>query len=152
MILPHKGQCTECTDGKEKTIVFGWSTRWSPNAIVLCGYHNDLRKRPKQESYSKQRSWRKPTGEGELFALIWKERVHKCEECGKPLGDKWKAIFFSHILGKGAHPSLRLDPENIAINCSECHYRWDFGDRKGMKIYSKYLEYMINHGYIEKEV
>ena len=43
----------------------------------------------------------------------------------------------SHILTKGAHPSLRHDKRNINLVCMEHHQIWEFGDRKSMKIYEK---------------
>lgn len=64
-----------------------------------------------------------------VFLEIWKERPHKCVSCGKDLGDEPKAIYFSHIKSRGAHPELKLDKENIELRCDACHYNWDFGNR-----------------------
>ncbi len=75
----------------------------------------------------------KKTGEKELFTKIASERQPYCEVCGKHIG-QWKVHNFSHILGKGAYPSLRLNPENIVIMCWDfgrgCHEKWDTGDRE----------------------
>lgn len=65
-----------------------------------------------------------------LFLEIWKERPHKCVHCGKNLGEEPKAIYFSHIKSRGAHPELKMDKNNIELLCAECHYEWDFGDRE----------------------
>lgn len=69
------------------------------------------------------------TGERELFLRIWNQRLHICNRCGKWLGDEPKPVFFSHIKSKGAHPELRLDPNNIELLCEDCHHRYEFGRR-----------------------
>lgn len=69
------------------------------------------------------------TGERELFLKIWNQRLHICNKCGKLLGDEPKPVFFSHIKSKGAHPELRLDPDNIELLCEDCHHRYEFGRR-----------------------
>ncbi len=76
---------------------------------------------------------RKPTGEGALFLALWKIRNHTCDNCLTYLGDEPCAQFFSHILGKGAHPELRLDPRNIQILCNDCHYAYDFQGKKAFE-------------------
>lgn len=47
-----------------------------------------------------------------------------CENCGKPIRYPW-ATNVSHILTRGAHPSLAHDPRNINILCAECHSAWE---------------------------
>ena len=69
----------------------------------------------------------------DVFREIWNERPHYCQNCGKWLGNEPKAIFFSHIKSRGAHPELAYEKSNILLYCSECHHRWDFGDRTEMK-------------------
>lgn len=64
-----------------------------------------------------------------VFDEIWRTRKHICFHCGKKLGNNPKPIFFSHILSRGAHPTLRCDSENIVLACQNCHYIYDFGDR-----------------------
>ena len=44
--------------------------------------------------------------------------------CGKPIRYPW-ATNVSHILTRGAHPSLAHDPRNINILCAECHSAWE---------------------------
>jgi len=70
---------------------------------------------------------RKTTGEGELFVQIWSERAHVCTNCGDPLGDEPQSIFFSHTIRKGKEERLRLDPNNIFLECFDCHHIWDNG-------------------------
>ena len=85
---------------------------------------------------------RKPTGEKELFKQLWKERPHKCVECGKNLGPIMRPIYMSHYISKGSAPILRLDPENIDILCPDHHHQWEFGSKKSMKIWNeeKYMK------------
>lgn len=64
-----------------------------------------------------------------VFQEIWETRKHTCFHCGKYLGSEPKAIFFSHILSRGAHSKSRCDPENIVLVCADCHYIYDFGNR-----------------------
>lgn len=79
----------------------------------------------------------------EFYKEIWNERPHVCEECSSLLGDFFTSVYCSHILAKGAFPTLRYNKENINILCLNCHQRWEFGDRKSMKIYPK-NEIIIN--------
>lgn len=68
-----------------------------------------------------------------VFQEIWETRKHNCFHCGKYLGSQPKAIFFSHILSRGAHSKLRCDPENIVLACADCHYIYDFGNRNKLE-------------------
>lgn len=67
-----------------------------------------------------------------LYAEIWAERPHRCQVCGYPLR-RPIAHVFSHIKGRGAHPSLKYDKRNIQLWCSTvirrdgevgCHESW----------------------------
>lgn len=73
---------------------------------------------------------RKATGEKELFMEIWAERPHRCVKCGVTLPEPMKAVYFSHKKSKGAFPELRLEKDNIELCCPECHYKYEFGNRK----------------------
>ncbi len=64
----------------------------------------------------------KPTGEGQVFADIWKERPHNCSWCHIYLGEEMKAIFFDHIIPKSKAPALRLEKTNIRLLCERGHY------------------------------
>lgn len=70
---------------------------------------------------------RKKTGEAALFHRLWQERPHYCAHCGKHLEDPPRSFYFSHVKGKGAHPELRLDPDNIQLLCFRCHDKYDNG-------------------------
>ncbi len=64
---------------------------------------------------------RKATGEREVFARVWADRPHRCEECGAPIREAapWS---FSHKLPKSTFPEYRLCDANIRLVCSlECH-------------------------------
>jgi len=63
-----------------------------------------------------------------MFLEIWEERPHVCDLCFKHLGNEPMAYHFSHILGKGAYPRIKLLKENIMLNHFECHRKWDQGD------------------------
>ncbi len=67
-----------------------------------------------------------------LYKQIWERRPHRCQVCGYPLR-KPIANVFSHIYSKGAHPSLKYEPQNIQLWCATlirlddkfgCHDLW----------------------------
>lgn len=125
MIKRKEGICYEC--GKEGTLF-----RSSP---PLCYYHELQYK--KKKYYEKQKAKgkskykpRKRTGEMDVFIKIWNERKHVSEVSGDPLGNVLKPIFFSHVLTKGAYPSLRLNKENIILMTADEHQLWEFGKDK----------------------
>ena len=78
---------------------------------------------------------------------------HKCEECGKNLptefrDDEGKVIAryrYSHIIAKSIASELRHDVNNINHLCIECHTKWDFGDKKSMRIYAKNAKRFKRH-------
>lgn len=72
------------------------------------------------------KKFKKPTGEAALFKEIWEEREHICINCKVYLGEEPIVHYFSHRLGKKAHPELRLDKDNIDLLCRDCHYARDF--------------------------
>lgn len=90
----------------------------------------------KQKENIKKRTKKKNKGEKELFLEIWNEKAHYCEnkKCNKWLGHEPKAIFFSHRKPKSIYPELRLDKNNIDLLCQDCHWVWDFGDRKKIEL------------------
>jgi sugar phosphate isomerase/epimerase len=71
----------------------------------------------------------------ELWARVWADRKHVCEECGVGLGNEPLPHFFSHILTKQAHPKLRHVDEVIQLLCYEHHAQWEFGKRSEMRTY-----------------
>lgn len=80
----------------------------------------------------------------EMFFHIWEEKPHTCDLCGVYLGEEPLAHYFSHILSKGAYPRLKLNPENIMLNCWDCHQKWDHGDATGLKNYAIIAEVRDN--------
>lgn len=72
-----------------------------------------------------------------FYQSIWNEREHYCEECGKWLGDEPAWSYFSHILPKSHYNKLRYCKANIDLLCPDCHHRWEFKDRKNMRVYSE---------------
>lgn len=52
-------------------------------------------------------------------AIILKERLNKCEHCGKR-----SVLHISHILPKGSHPRLRYQRCNVLLLCVRCHLFW----------------------------
>jgi hypothetical protein len=65
---------------------------------------------------------RKPTGEMEVFQKLWEERPHTCFVSGNQLEFSHYICF--HILGKGAYPKYRLNPDNIIFVSREYHDDW----------------------------
>ncbi len=64
-----------------------------------------------------------------------------CEECGIEL-PYYSAKNVSHILSRGAHIAISLDPRNFNLLTYQNHQRWESGDRQNMKIYNKNQETM----------
>lgn len=71
-----------------------------------------------------------------FFHWVWLHKEHFCEECGRPLTE-YSATFCSHILSRGAHPEMAIDPRNINILCFNHHQQYEFGDRQSMRIFAK---------------
>lgn len=69
-----------------------------------------------------------------FYKYMWDKKPHLCENCGQYLRE-YSAVYISHILSRGAHPKIALDPRNINILCYECHHKWEFGDKSYMRIY-----------------
>lgn len=69
-----------------------------------------------------------------MFKPIWDTRTHYCTNCCAGLGNEIDVWFFSHIKGKGAHNELRLDPNNVQLDCRSCHTA--YGDQ-GKEAYLK---------------
>jgi hypothetical protein len=71
-----------------------------------------------------------------FYKQAWESKEHICEECGRYLVN-FSPGYISHILSRGAHIDKAKDLRNVNILCFECHQKWEFGDRKKMKIYDK---------------
>lgn len=84
-----------------------------------------------------------------LYKQVWDSvYIHKCEECGKLLGeifedDTGKVLniyIYSHILTKASYPKIRHIPLNINLLCWQHHHNWEFStweEKKKMKIYDE---------------
>ncbi len=90
-----------------------------------------------------------------LYLHIFNTKNNECEECSKQLpsefeNEEGKIIYiaqYSHILSKGAFPEFRHHKLNINRLCLKCHEKWEFGDKKNMKIFNsnqKLIERMKN--------
>lgn len=62
-----------------------------------------------------------------------------CEECGIEIKTP-KGMNVSHIISKGSNVALYLEPLNSFILCVPHHHQWEFGDRRGMKIYEEAMK------------
>lgn len=52
---------------------------------------------------------------------IVQQRHRRCFECGSTFG-----LTYSHILKKRWYPDYN-DPDNIVLDCIDCHHVWDNG-------------------------
>lgn len=81
-----------------------------------CKKHGYLRTDKKPKGLTKQY---KPTGEYEMFTMIWKDRPHKSEISGRDLdpffGTELFVNMFAHVLSKGLYGKFRLLKENILL-------------------------------------
>ena len=107
---------------------------------LICGWDNvnsdvylpiEIRKEIQELSFGKYAN-----GLQRFYRWCWNHMPQRCEETGVPLNN-YAAIFISHILSRGAHPEMTFDPRNINILSAVAHARWENGDRKDMRIYSK---------------
>ena len=71
-----------------------------------------------------------------FYRYCWDIYTQVCSECMKPLR-QYSAVYISHILSRGAFTDCAHDVRNINILCFDCHQRWENGDRKSMRIYSR---------------
>jgi hypothetical protein len=91
---------------------------------------NNFKPDPKPEKVIKEKKKyvykRKPTGEGELFDEIWKERPHKSQISDEPINEP-RPINFIHVLAKGQnkYPKFKLMKKNIVLGTDEEHFYWD---------------------------
>ena len=58
----------------------------------------------------------------EFYNRIWNKRPHKCEVCGKELGNELSTGYMDHLLEKSSYPDLRHEEDNIIVVCLDCHY------------------------------
>lgn len=120
-IAQKKKICKEC--GSEAYLFS--QGRCKPCSIKSYG---PIKKKPYFIKKTQIKKIIKNSGQQELFKKIWETSNKKCEVCNKPL--EYSHEIFSHILGKGAYPNYKLNPDNIKLMCYEyqgngCHNKWD---------------------------
>lgn len=84
----------------------------------------------------------------EFYEKCFNQSNHKCEECNKDLPTQFRdsegkiiaRYRYSHIVPKSIASHLRRLVKNINHLCFHCHFKWDMGDKKSMKIYEKNKE------------
>lgn len=69
-----------------------------------------------------------------FYVEHWQSCPHKCEECGKKLGNVPLNIFFHHALPKRLFPQFRHTHENIIIVCADDHMQAETDINKTPKI------------------
>ena len=67
------------------------------------------------------------------YRWVWEHKPKICEETSLYL-NSYSSAYVSHILTKGAHPELALDPRNSNILSFYAHQIWETGMRKNMAI------------------
>lgn len=72
-----------------------------------------------------------------FFMEIWASRPHKCEVCGKFLGNEARTYHFDHVLEKSKFPEYEFDADNIMLICFEDH------DKKSRGFHSPVTEMRI---------
>jgi hypothetical protein len=101
------------------------------------------KKRIKHSDKSKERREEAIRKDEELYEYIFNTKPPFCEECGTRLPDEFRdeegrvimRSQYSHIMTKGGFPEFRHDGRNVNRLCFEDHQRWEFSDRKNMRIY-----------------
>lgn len=89
-----------------------------------CFHHKPRKPLPKMSSLfvkKLDKSSYKNLEMKEFFLSIWKERPHKSEISGEPLGNESLSIYFHHILPKKKYPELAYEPSNIILLSWEEH-------------------------------
>lgn len=80
-----------------------------------------------------------------FFKEIWDERPHISEVSGRTL-PAFHPILFSHIISKGAAPSLKFRKDNIMLMTSDEHCLWEHSKEQikdipmWKPVYEKYME------------
>lgn len=95
--------------------------KWKVEAWLLPEPLIKKRKHIPQISNKKKLRIQQGWGEWPLFLLIWEEREHNCECCGKRLYTP-RPHNFDHLKPKSGWEEYRLDKTNIKITCFPCHY------------------------------
>ena len=97
----------------------------------------------KKTSKKIKKTFKKATGEGELFKSIGADSEGEeiyCRCCKQAIKLPLAPHNFSHLLAKSTYSIFRLLKDNIWICCFECHHEYDFGDRSQPKFEEKRKE------------
>ncbi len=78
-----------------------------------------------------------------FYQKAWQASGKRCEECGMELHG-FSRFYISHILSKGAFPSLRHDMDNYNCLCLTHHAQYETGKRREMKIWETNKEKIKN--------
>lgn len=101
--------------------------------LCLCIGCNQKRLRARRSIRSSGQSRIKPKShrgektsreDDKFFRGIWRERKHVSEVSGEPLGEKFQAVFMSHVLSKQAFPGFRYLKRNIVLMTFDEHRMW----------------------------
>ncbi len=98
---------------------------------------NKFRPDPKPEGKIKTKKpyqfKKEPTGEKQVFQMIWNERPHKSQIGKEPIHEP-KPINFLHVLPKAQnkYPEFKLLKQNIVLGTEKEHNQWDH-ERKSLK-------------------
>ena len=135
IVNKHFGLCMECNQLRLK--------KNKPEKTI----YKKVKKEKKRISHNvdKRTKVDKKTLDEAFYYECFKKYGTKCEECGKQLPENFRdekgrvsaRYRYSHIIAKSIAPELRHNVDNINILCLECHSRWEHGDKKDMKIWSK---------------
>lgn len=137
MLRPKPKKCSVC--GNMRPL---WKS--NPPTCAQCANANNTFSTPKKPINRVSDKGRlQIMSDTAFYNEIWNERPHSCEECGCNLGEHWERYMFSHLITKGAHPDLRHDKRNISLSCMPCHSRWETGDRKNMRIFTRYKDTIL---------
>lgn len=101
--------------------------------------------KPKKINYRSKNGQKVCTADSKFFHEIWNERSHFSEISGKPLGDKYNPVFFSHILTKGSYPKFRHNKDNILLMSFEEHNEWEFSSRSTPMFKAKFKRALYIH-------
>jgi 5-methylcytosine-specific restriction endonuclease McrA len=89
-----------------------------------CFHHKPRKRIPTSnltKTVKKEDPIRKNIEMKDFFLKVWKDRPHKSEISGVPLGSEALSTFFHHILPKSKYPEASLDEENIILLTWEEH-------------------------------
>lgn len=136
-----------------------WKPRWHNNPLISrckeCSYKKQSEKpkkvyelkktKPKLVWVKRKNRINKQGSEYKVFLEIWKERLHICENCKKPILI-FHASCFAHKLNKRDNPELRYDKNNIGL----VHWIWEIKNKETQETYNCHKEYDLKLNKIRK--